>query len=460
MSEKLTIEERMKLISEVGEEIIGEDQIRAMLEDENYTPIAYDGFEPSGRIHIAQGLLRAINVNKLTKAGIKFKFWIADWFALMNNKMGGDMEKIQTVGKYFIEVWKACGMDMENVEFLWASDVMNDSDYWLKVVNIGRANTVTRITRCAQIMGRSEGESLSAAQIFYPCMQCADIFHLKADIAQLGLDQRKVNVLAREVAPKLGFKKPAIVSHHMLAGLGEPKNETIKEQEIIEPIGEKKIEGVLFKVRKIITPNRVTRGVFNSSLEIIYGGKTVPKQKIDLNVDGESHEIEDGNWQNFDKIGVRLDNIDYEEGKVYLSIKRQSTSAEAAIAKKMSKSNPDTAIFMTDSEKDIKRKMNKAYCPLGIVEDNPVMEYAKYLVFEKFDSVKLERPEKFGGNVEYDSYEALEADFASEKLHPMDLKQLVGNYVNEMLKPVREHFENNEDAKKILELVESYKVTK
>lgn len=362
MSEKLTIEERMKLIAEVGEEIIGEDQIKAMLEDESYTPIAYDGFEPSGRIHIAQGLLRAINVNKLTKAGVKFKFWVADWFALMNNKMGGDMKKIQITGKYFIEVWKACGMDMDNVEFLWASDVMNDPDYWMKVVNIGRANTVTRITRCAQIMGRAEGESLSAAQIFYPCMQCADIFHLKADIAQLGLDQRKVNVLAREVAPKLGFKKPAIVSHHMLAGLGEPP---------------KGVEG-----------------------------------------------------------------------------------AEAAIAKKMSKSNPDTAIFMTDSEKDIKRKMNKAYCPLGIVEDNPVMEYAKYLVFEKFDTVNLERPEKFGGNVEYDSYEALEADFKAEKLHPMDLKQLVGNYVNEMLKPVREHFENNADAKALLEKVESFKVTK
>jgi len=358
MSEKLSIEEKLELVNQVGEEVIGEEQLRTMLEDENYTPIAYDGFEPSGRIHIAQGLLRAINVNKLTKVGIKFKFWIADWFALMNNKMGGDMKKIQITGKYFIEVWKACGMDMENVEFLWASDVMSDSDYWLKVVNIGRANTVTRITRCAQIMGRQEGESLSAAQIFYPCMQCADIFHLKADIAQLGLDQRKVNVLAREVAPKLGFKKPVIVSHHMLAGLGEPAKDL--------------------------------------------------------------------------------------------------SGADAAIAKKMSKSNPDTAIFMTDTKKDISRKMNKAYCPLGIVEDNPVLEYAKYLVFEKFDTVKLERPEKYGGDIEYNSYADIEKDFVAEKLHPMDLKQLVANYVDEMIKPVREHFENNPEAKKLLEQVESF----
>jgi len=103
----LTIEEKLKLIEEVGEEIIGREELIELL-NSNKQIIAYDGFEPSGRIHIAQGLMRAINVNKLTKAGVHFKFWVADWFALMNNKMDGDLEKIKTVGKYFIEVWKAC----------------------------------------------------------------------------------------------------------------------------------------------------------------------------------------------------------------------------------------------------------------------------------------------------------------------------------------------------------------
>ncbi|CAN0402897.1 unnamed protein product, partial [Scytosiphon promiscuus] len=66
--------------------------------------------------------MRVINVNKLTKAGCHFKFWVADWFAQLNNKMGGDLKKIQTVGKYMIEIWKATGMDMNNVQFLWASE--------------------------------------------------------------------------------------------------------------------------------------------------------------------------------------------------------------------------------------------------------------------------------------------------------------------------------------------------
>jgi tyrosyl-tRNA synthetase len=48
--------------------------------------------------------MKATIVNRLTKAGCKFIFWVADWFALLNNKMDGDLKKIQTVGRYMIEV--------------------------------------------------------------------------------------------------------------------------------------------------------------------------------------------------------------------------------------------------------------------------------------------------------------------------------------------------------------------
>ena len=63
----------------------------------------------TGRMHIAQGVLRAINVNKLTSTGCLFKFWVADWFAQLNNKMDGDLKKIRMIGQYMIEIWKAIG---------------------------------------------------------------------------------------------------------------------------------------------------------------------------------------------------------------------------------------------------------------------------------------------------------------------------------------------------------------
>ena len=355
-------EKRFELIKQIGEEIITEEELRHLLQTKNH-PVAYDGFEPSGRMHIAQGILRTINVNKMIKAGVKFKILVADWFAWMNNKMGGDLEKIKTVGDYFIEIWKACGMKTRKLEFIWAKDIVRKEGHWKTTIDIARHSTVNRIIRCSQVMGRKSGEELSAAQIIYPCMQVADLFHLGCDIAQLGMDQRKVNVLAREVGPKIGFWKPVIVSHHMLLGLSKPT--------------------------------------------------TTSEDPTDILLD-----------------------------------------------MKMSKSRPDSAIFMDDSEEEIKRKIAKAYCPEKQIDLNPILEYCKYMIFEKFKDMKIERPAKFGGDVSFGSYAELEKDYASGKLHPMDLKNATAIYLNEILNPVRRHFDKNKKAKDLLKQVRSFKITR
>eukprot|EP01117_Protostelium_nocturnum_P006420 TRINITY_DN2313_c0_g4_i1.p1 TRINITY_DN2313_c0_g4~~TRINITY_DN2313_c0_g4_i1.p1 ORF type:complete len:397 (-),score=152.03 TRINITY_DN2313_c0_g4_i1:54-1244(-) len=349
----LTNEERFELLRSVGEECIREDELRNLIEKKP-TITCYDGFEPSGRMHIAQGILKSINVNKCTKSGCTFIFWVADWFALLNNKMDGKLDRIRVVGEYMIEVWKACGMDMDKVKFIWSSDEINANSnaYWLKVMDIATRFNLSRIKRCSQIMGRKESDELNASQIFYPCMQCADIFHLKADICQLGMDQRKVNMLAREYcdAAKIKFK-PIILSHHMIMGLGEGQE-------------------------------------------------------------------------------------------------------------KMSKSDPNSAIFMEDTEADVNVKIKRAFCPPKVIEKNPCFDYLKHLVFPKFDTFVVERKPENGGNTEYKSYEEVVADFESGALHPGDLKTALAKSINEMIRPVREHFTNDENAKKLLAKVKQFKVTK
>jgi tyrosyl-tRNA synthetase len=106
--------------------------------------------------------MKAINVNKICKSGGVFTFWVADLFALLNNKMGGDLHKIQVVGRYFVEVWKAAGMNLSNVRFLWASDEINNNaeEYWARVIDISRKNNITRIKKCCTIMGRGEGDDM------------------------------------------------------------------------------------------------------------------------------------------------------------------------------------------------------------------------------------------------------------------------------------------------------------
>jgi hypothetical protein len=215
---RLPLEERLRRVSSVGCEIIEPKELAALLEA-CPNPVAYDGFEPSGRMHLAQGLLKALYVNKFTSSGFTFLFWVADWFAFLNNKMGGDMQKIREVGHYFIEVWRACGMDMSRVRFLWASEEFSKygDQYWATVLDISTKFNTSRIKRCIDIMGRTSGDG-PAAQYFYPCMQCADIFFLGVDVCQLGDDQRKVNMLAREYSAIVKRTPPVILSHAMMPG--------------------------------------------------------------------------------------------------------------------------------------------------------------------------------------------------------------------------------------------------
>lgn len=267
----MTLEEKFKIVRSVGEECVLEDELWNLL-DKKPQPVCYDGFEPSGRMHIAQGVMKTINVNKLTSAGCKVKMWIADWFAQLNNKMGGDLKKIQTVGRYLIEIWKALGMDLEGgkVEFLWSSEEINSraDEYWPLVMDIARRNKLPRIMRCVQIMGRSEQDELTAAQILYPCMQCADIFFLKADICQLGMDQRKVNVLAREYCDDIKRKnKPIILSHHMLPGLQQGQEKMSKSDPSSSIFMEDEEAEVNVKIKKAYCPPQIVEG--NPCLEYI-----------------------------------------------------------------------------------------------------------------------------------------------------------------------------------------------
>ncbi|GJN11410.1 hypothetical protein PR202_ga29600 [Eleusine coracana subsp. coracana] len=324
-------EERFSLLRGIAEECIEEDELLQLLHD-CPKPICYDGFEPSGRMHIAQvrlsslscvyclsigdevsrGVVKAINIKKMVRAGCRVKILVADWFAMLNKKLGADLNKIQTVGRYLIEVWKALAVNVDAVEFMWSSEEIfkRPNEYWPLVMDIAQKRSMNRIVRyflilipkCSQIMGRSEKDDLTAAQLIYPIMQCADIFFLEVDICQLGMDQRKVNMLAREYAELTGKPKPIILSH------------------------------------RILFPDLFV--LLNIGLDMLPGLK---------------------------------------EGQ-----------------QKMSKSDPSSAIFMEDDEAQINLKIKKAFCPVKTVEGNPCLEYVQYIVLPWFGSFEVKRREANG----------------------------------------------------------------
>ncbi|MCD6481507.1 MAG: tyrosine--tRNA ligase [Thermoplasmata archaeon] len=117
---------------------------------------------------------------------------------------------------------------------------------------------------------------------------------------------------------------------------------------------------------------------------------------------------------------------------------------------KMSKSKPDSAIFVHDDAETIKRKLKKAYCPEGIADGNPVMEIAKHVIFVHFEEMEVER--KFEGSITFSSYEELEKSFVGKELHPLDLKMAVAKYVDMILEPIRNYFSSHgENYEKLLD---------
>jgi tyrosyl-tRNA synthetase len=112
---------------------------------------------------------------------------------------------------------------------------------------------------------------------------------------------------------------------------------------------------------------------------------------------------------------------------------------------KMSKSRPESAIFVTDSEEIIQKRFRKAFCPEKSVDFNPILDWAKHIVFRTPENfLEITRPSKFGGDITFSSYEELEDAFAQGKLHPADLKQAVADRIVQLLEPVRSHFAGKE----------------
>jgi tyrosyl-tRNA synthetase len=103
---------------------------------------------------------------------------------------------------------------------------------------------------------------------------------------------------------------------------------------------------------------------------------------------------------------------------------------------KMSSSKGNN-ISVDEPAESVTKKIEKAFCPIGVVENNPVLDIFRYHIFMRYPAITIERPEKHGGNLEFGSYEALKADFAEKKVHPMDLKKAAAKYMNEILEPVR-----------------------
>jgi len=372
-------ETRFDFIARNTEEVLTPDDLKNLLE-QGIKLNHYIGFEISGKVHLGTGLMSGLKIADFQKAKINCSCYLATWHAWINNKLGGDLDVIRKSANYFKEGLKAgievMGGDPGKVKFVNGDELYHNNDnYWLSTIEIAKNMSLARALRSITIMGRKEGESVPLAALLYAPMQVADIFIQDINLAHAGIDQRKAQVIAREVALKLNIKplihknqkyKPVAVHHHLILGLQKPK---------MWPVPAEK------------------------------------KQEL---------------WSEM----------------------------------KMSKSIKGSAVFIHDSPDEIREKLNNAFCPAKITDFNPVLDWAKSLVFSREKAVlDIERPEKFGGNISYDSYSKLEKDFVEGKLHPLDFKKAVAEYLVKLLAPARKRFEKPA-IKKLRQDIEKVEITR
>lgn len=317
----MDLDDKLQIIKRGTLEIITEDQLKDVLEKEK--PVAYVGYEPSGKIHLGH----AITVKKmvdLQKAGFKIKILLADFHAYLNGK--GSLEEIKKISEYNKKCFQALGLSSDT-EYIYGSSFQTRPEYTSKIYQLALSTTLVRAKRSmAQITRESKDHKV--AEVIYPIMQVIDMLFLDVDLALGGMEQRKIHMLARENLPKIGFNAPVCIHTPLLHGLdGDEKMSSSK-----------------------------------------------------------------GNY-----------------------------------------------ISIDDEPSVIQEKVKKSFCPAGQVEGNPVIEMAEHFIYADHDILLIERPDKFGGDLEL-TYPELIKIYSEGKLHPLDLKNSVSKYLIQTLEPVREFF--------------------
>ena len=121
------------------------------------------------------------------------------------------------------------------------------------------------------------------------------------------------------------------------------------------------------------------------------------------------------------------------------------------IGEKMSSSVAASKIGLLDTPKEIKKKVNSADFEEGN-PDNGIMAFFENIVFElkkKFnEKLMIERPEKFGGNLEFMSFKDLKKAVIDKSVHPLDVKMSCAAEIIRMLSKIEENRKDLEELEK------------
>tara|TARA_B100000614_G_scaffold238338_1_gene237118 strand:- start:6558 stop:7166 length:609 start_codon:yes stop_codon:yes gene_type:complete len=112
---------------------------------------------------------------------------------------------------------------------------------------------------------------------------------------------------------------------------------------------------------------------------------------------------------------------------------------------KMSKSDPNGAILLHDSEKKLAKKMRKAYLDPEN-PDSPIYELLEEIILPEFGEVIVTPKPEFGEPSVWNDLESFRNAISDGTLHPFDAKMGVAAGISRGLRAVSEYFESNPET--------------
>jgi len=273
---------------------------------------------------------------------------------------------------------------------------------------------------------------------------------LKAGLSCVGADPSKVNF-------SLGSELYHNNDEYWETVIDVSKNITLSRmQRSITIMGRKQGENIDFA--KLLYPAMQVADIFIQNVNFAHAGYDQRKAHViarDVALKMKKNNLTNSNGAKIKPICIHNHLILGLQKPPIWPIKDDEKLKELWSQMKMSKSLPDSAVFIHDSPKVIKKKINSAFCPEGNALFNPILDWVKYLIFREKDShFIIERPSKFGGDLEFFTYQELEEAYLHKKIHPLDLKNNVSNRIIDILNPARKHFEKPKIKKMKQELEE------
>ncbi len=391
----MDLEQKYKLITRNIQEFLGdENEIKQIMETR---PLKiYWGTACTSKIHIGY-FVQMLKIADYLQAGCEVTVLIADLHAYLDN-MKSTLELIEHRAEYYKKViqlmLESMNVNIEKLKFVKGSSYQLSEKYTMDMYKANAFITIKDAQHAgAEVVKQTNNPTMNG--LLYPTLQALDEKYLDIDIETSGIDQRKIFCHARNIMPKIGYKKKSYIMTKMVSGL---------------------------------------RTVAKTNDEII---------NVNVNKDDIHNIIHNSTTDDelMNKLQHVIDN--------YNNTKNSMISNS-----KMSASNHDTKIDLLDTKKQIATKINKCYCLSGDIIDNCLMDILEQMIFPLLEykglNFVINRKEKFGGVIIYTNFEDVQTDFFTKideqeyKLHPGDFKSGIIDSLDLIIKPVRDAFLNKD----------------